>query len=94
MGLKKWLINYGVDHLLDKAIGLLYDNKQFVITYLENLAIKAIRPQDIPGIDGKDEQDIKDKEVLLIRMVVKAMINALLMRSLIIKDDLVKHIKV
>jgi len=98
MGLKKWLINFGLKTIVKNAFNQLVKNKPAVIRFMEDEAIKFINSIGVNGlvkigIDQEDAQLLKDKGVLLVRAIILVLVNLLINKAEDLSDKLVAKVK-
>lgn len=106
MGLKKILINFGLDIVIGKAFSLLSEKKAYIITWLEDQAIslinKNVDPQDLGKMadNPKDAAElvecaklVKDGGVFFLRSIIFLLVHLLLFQANSLKARLVKAIK-
>lgn len=90
----KFFVNFGLKKVIKNGFNLLRSNEKAVTFFLESLIIDRIRPIDLPGVEGEGEQEIKDKAVMLIRVVLSALYDAFLSQEDYIMELIEKNIKV
>lgn len=103
MGLKKLLINFGLDLIVDKAFKLASENKAAITIFLEDKAIRWFNSMDSTklryrlkesGFEDEDIQLIKDRFVFLTRGFITVLLNVLLVNVMRVKSTILKELKI
>jgi len=98
-GLKKFLVNFGLNLLVKKGFDLLEEQKVPIVTYLEDQVIKLVNKLPLEklqelGISMEDAKLLKDRGVFLARAIILVLINALLRKADELEDTIVASVKV
>lgn len=98
-GIKRALINFGVDIIVDNAYQLLIDNTVHLVTYLADLSIRRLNSLDMNALKsmGVIEEDallLKERGVSLLRAVLLVVVNAITRNSLKLKEALYEVLKI
>lgn len=98
MGLKKYLVNFGVDLVVKNGFQQLEKHKKDVITFFEDAFLKYISAVNLEmlirlGATEEQAQFLKDKGFLFVRGFIAVLVNIVLMQAQGITKKLVGKIK-